>query len=1355
MMTSRLLLLAVLVPWLFSPLAVSCGGQEEPSASTVDLVDDQADGIEEEPIEEVSPELGTDPIPDPIEVLPDVLDLDLVDQEPRFGEIICRPCLDSSQCQDPGNVCLTLPSGESVCGLDCSDDPDTCPAETFCAELEDEETVVYQCVPERLYCVDLCGEPPRECSEPGDLCDPLTGECHPPYDLCQECQLDLQCGQGNYCLTFPDIDQSRACGRACTAIGGECPAGFGCAIIDEAGTIRQCVPLTFTCIERCETVICEGDTYCNPLTGQCEAPLGLCEPCLIDLQCGGATDLCLGLPDGFSYCGQDCGATAGENAGICPPGYYCYPVGTGVSQCIPITLACVDHCLVPEPVSCPEGHNCDPIDGSCHPSLYGLCQGPCQYNYECGGQNDLCISFSSVGGTFCGMDCGPETPCPVGYTCYPLSDEISYQCAPSDYELACVPCDSVECPQGEFCRPVDGSCLPQPAYCTEHAECLSTEVCNYWDDRCEPTGLVCRYDEYWDCPYGTTCSAASVGMWGTCLLECATRPEGCPDTAPACGDFYRPWWDVCVERGLGGAERCGWLVDWDQEVGRPCPYSESYDGCPTAASTCLQEVVEGIPGFCTAPCNPLDADPCPAGGHCHRPLGLTESYCIPVECRCLVEPELEPGETDVLQAALDLLDLIRCELASTWSERVTAGPHLANDPYRLERVGRTRNEPLSAAPLVAELLAALSHPASLVEAVELASGNLGQTLAWEYMQFDGYDLCSAIQGLWFGLEETAPTCEELAGLEAAIPEEMRGQLARIIASAGFASRQRNSTLPTTLDAAGFDALLASLHRLLIREPEPPPALAELREILLGTDYPLLFWAAANLANAIETELPALLAIEPASPRTIDVLYETPLGTIVIQGDEDHTYCDRPADCEGVAGGVTVEDPILLLVDTAGNDTYLLPAGATFGSAQAVSILLDLAGDDLYGYPPAPDDPHAGSLYPDDGAGRAQPPDPPISLSTVGRQGSGRGGIGFLFDLGLGSDRYESLRMSQGFGLLGVGALVDDGCTPAGEDSCQDSFRSEALSQGAGLFGIGVVLLGPTDSLVEGYSLVQGVGGPFGMGLLIDEGGDESYIAWPGDPDHLLYPPDELSSLGNHSAAQGAGIGVPSQDPAAGGNLSGGMGWLIDRAGEDSYVAGVMAQGAGYWHGLGVLIDQEGGDDYQGLGYLQGFGHHFGMGLLVDQGGDDSYGFTGTAGRNLLGSGEDFGVGMVIEESGADRYHAGSRSLGFGFFNGTGLFFENDGNDGYTLTSADTLGKATLSILGSEPDDNPRREAKTIGLFIEAGGTDTYSGRDLGNPPIGNGQLWIQQTPVQPGEQPLIEWGLGADAEGSSTMSTFP
>ncbi|MDP2310057.1 MAG: hypothetical protein Q8P18_28835 [Pseudomonadota bacterium] len=391
-----------------------------------------------------------------------------------------------------------------------------------------------------------------------------------------------------------------------------------------------------------------------------------------------------------------------------------------------------------------------------------------------------------------------------------------------------------------------------------------------------------------------------------------------------------------------------------------------------------------------------------------------------------------------------------------------------------------------------------------------------------------------------------------------------------------------------------------------------------------------------------------------------------------------------------------EGALLLHLELGGADLYTGGAGATRDGDNPVSVLVDLGGDDAYGYTIVADEHDAEGTLPSDEDGRANAGGYYVSASMTGRQGSGRHGIGLLYDLGGGSDTYASLRMSQGFGSLGVGVLADDGG--------DDTYAAETGSQGAGVFGVGLLYDGGGTDTYRAWSFAQGFGYVGSGGLAYDRDGNDTWWSDPGNDyggTTLYYSPQLASGQGNSSFTQGAGFGLRGDTYSVW--LAGGLGVLRDAAGDDAYTAGVFAQATGYWEGTGILADGAGNDSYDALWYIQGGAAHFALAILVDTAGNDHYNPNFIPYNVMLGSGHDFSVGVAIDGAGDDVYHYTTLAAGASNCQGIGVFVDNDGNDTYQADSSYSTGLGNHS---SECDT--RLTTDSEGFFLDAGGdTDTY------------------------------------------------
>jgi hypothetical protein len=290
------------------------------------------------------------------------------------------------------------------------------------------------------------------------------------------------------------------------------------------------------------------------------------------------------------------------------------------------------------------------------------------------------------------------------------------------------------------------------------------------------------------------------------------------------------------------------------------------------------------------------------------------------------------------------------------------------------------------------------------------------------------------------------------------------------------------------------------------------------------------------------------------------------------------------------------------------------------------------------------------------------------------QGSGFMGVGVLADLE-GDDSYEAGDFSQGSGLFGVGLLLDR----AGNDS----YIGDTCTQGSGAFGIGVHRDEVGNDSFRAALFSQGFGFVRGFGLLHDSTGNDSYFAGGKYTDEIRYFDHYLS------LSQGFGFGWRP-------DASGGTGMLVDEAGNDVYVSDIFGQGSSYWFSVGGLVDYRGNDQYVSYQYAQGAGTHITVAALIDCEGDDNYVSKGVS----QGCGHDLAIGLLHDLSGDDNYSCHDLSQAAGNANGIGALFDDSGNDAYVVRNPNnTHGYGNL-----------RRDYGSLGVFIDCGGDDSYTGR---------------------------------------------
>jgi hypothetical protein len=396
----------------------------------------------------------------------------------------------------------------------------------------------------------------------------------------------------------------------------------------------------------------------------------------------------------------------------------------------------------------------------------------------------------------------------------------------------------------------------------------------------------------------------------------------------------------------------------------------------------------------------------------------------------------------------------------------------------------------------------------------------------------------------------------------------------------------------------------------------------------------------DLVDAVD-RLQNFVKKEAALP-SVSWSLQTPLGWVVV-------------DTTGRNNRHQLKDALLVL-DVGGDDEYefLEPS-----DAHTISVLVDHGGNDRYWTAAPGADPSSATL-----------------------------GYGILWDTE-GDDRYEGTQQAQASALFGAALLVDGG----GSNRFVASSRSQAQAIG----GVAVLLSGGGDDeyLAQAYS--QATGGPAGIALLVDAGGNDRYTL---SKLPLVRPAPQLPDR-NTSMGQGAGYGMRGVF-FDGRSTSGGIGMLLDLAGNDRYEAQVFAQGVGYYEGLGMLLDNGGNDHFEAAWYAMGASAHYAAGILLKRGtGNDVYRSTH---EMVLGAGNDLSVGVFVDESGDDEYTVGQLSLGVGHANSTGVFVDGAGNDRYTVASATcrALGAAYTHEWG-----NARETLPSLGLFLDLGGVDSY------------------------------------------------
>ncbi len=341
----------------------------------------------------------------------------------------------------------------------------------------------------------------------------------------------------------------------------------------------------------------------------------------------------------------------------------------------------------------------------------------------------------------------------------------------------------------------------------------------------------------------------------------------------------------------------------------------------------------------------------------------------------------------------------------------------------------------------------------------------------------------------------------------------------------------------------------------------------------------------------------------------------------------------------------------------------------------IAVIIDAGGDDVYENPAAAD------------SGLGIVLDLGGNDVYRGRIASAERGIAVLVDRA-GDDRYEGGVLTQAAACGGVALLWDE--------SGNDRYEAEKAAQAFAVAGVAALVDRSGDDDYAGGAYVQSVAGSNGLACLVDVSGRDRYLARGDRSDELRDPAHRLSF------AQGFSSGFR---PGA----AGGAALLVDGAGSDDYTAALFAQGSAYWGSMAALVDRGGDDVYRARHYVQGAGVHLSAGYLIDLSGRDLY----QAFTVAQGCGHDLSFGVLVDDEGSDLYRSDNLSQGAGSTNGTGLLWDKAGDDHYVMESRN-LGQ------GWGVYEATTRRYGSLGIFLDAGGRDAYSG-GAGS----DGTVWIQ------------------------------
>ncbi len=426
----------------------------------------------------------------------------------------------------------------------------------------------------------------------------------------EPCEEDAECVSG-YCV------EAREAGRICTRTCGECPAGFECAPIGNAGPDR-----TFVC-----------------LTDQPD----VCKPCETDRECDDPADLC--LPIGLrTYCGEDCSAD-----GVCPEGYACFEFErevdgepTTVRQCAPADGEGCEPCRDGDGdgygtgADC-LGPDCDDEDPATHPGADERCD---DRDNDCDARSDE------------GLDAPPpEAACLPDGVCAgtrPACDDGAWVCAypaihEADGEASCDGLDN-DCDGAadeDFDRQSDpdncGFCDTVCAFahagrdCRE-GRCVMLDCDEGWHDADRDPGTGCEYACFETREGAEACDAIDNDCDGA-VDEGLDAPELCDGLDNDCDGAADEDFDLITDVANCGA--CGRICD-----------------LPGAAARC--EGGQCLIGGCQGGFVDLDGDPANGCEYACQPTrgGVEACDGVDNDCNGVVD--------DGIDVASDLVNCGRC-----------------------------------------------------------------------------------------------------------------------------------------------------------------------------------------------------------------------------------------------------------------------------------------------------------------------------------------------------------------------------------------------------------------------------------------------------------------------------------------------------------------------------------------------------------------------------------------------------------------------------------------------------------------------------------------------------------------------
>ncbi|MCH7689817.1 MAG: hypothetical protein IIA17_02070 [candidate division Zixibacteria bacterium] len=599
-------------------------------------------------------------------------------------------------------------------------------------------------------------------------------------------------------------------------------------------------------------------------------------------------------------------------------------------------------------------------------------------------------------------------------------------------------------------------------------------------------------------------------------------------------------------------------------------------------------------------------------------------------------------------------------------------------------------------------------------------------------------IAESVQGLYeqaglkrehytFGQKAGYPGLDSIISEQTSIlPDTVRAIIAELIVNLGEAIHWRNLAI-RNCESDDLQKVFA-IRNLAETQSDGTVYYPEIDDVANSIDWQSLYYAALKTVAASEQAERKLLKWTDKVATEFEIEIATPYGKIAILSPN---YIRKQMPPAKFLSGIRASRPayfemdatdFLVIIDFGRRSIYQGSAGATSSLDNPISVIIDMGGNDYYGY-----------------QRKHYPPTTAVGIL----------GIGVVIDT-KGDDHYNGSTFAQGAGFFGVGVLLDR--------EGDDKYKAEVSSQGCGYFGIGLCLDGTGHDKYYLYGDGQGMGGVGGgVGVLASFGGNDKYTA---EPYAKVFDRGDYHSkfVINGNQAQGVGFGRRG-DGSDGHSWAGGLGAIIDINGDDHYYSGNFTLGVGYWFGTGIAIDRNGNDVYESCYFTQGSGAHFCNGILIDEGGDDRHELFETAGAGL-GFGWDYTNAFLINKGGNDIYRAKIISMGLAQIRSNAFLIDIGGDDSYYLgENTAGLGEATYRDNFKRPSNlTPYFSyAKSFGGFIDIGGSDNYYSfkdkKESAHPTAKNNFMWLkpERTDSTFGAD---NFGVGIDIDSGTIPGFF-